>query len=205
MKKHIFIILTVAVIFLLVACGEQAYPEIDSSLVPEEPTTAELRPEPEPEPEAEPEAESGAEPVPEPGFEPEAEPEHGPEPEPKPEPESESETPMASAAQYVSDIEISIMTAGGMRTGTFSGYLIDGVPHGQGVFSTVSPQGNPWTYTGEFAYGLFNGYGITKWESGQRRVGYFRDGRIFNGRSYNDAGELGYETVEGQRVRPSRR
>lgn len=63
------------------------------------------------------------------------------------------------------------------RTGTFSGTLVDGIPSGEGSFTTQNPAGTTWTYTGNFKNGTFNGQGTASWpeyeESGTYTDGLF--------------------------------
>ena len=212
MKKYIVIAMIIAIAFLLVACREQAYPEATNSYEIPEPTMAAQYPDPAPDsvPDFAPTLnpvlvpDPVSDPVPAPALDPapDPDPEPDPDPAPDPDPPPEPDPPSAPAAQRVDNITISLRTPGGMRSGTFSGYLIDGVPNGHGVFSSASPLGAAWTYTGDFVDGVFHGYGETQWVSGQRRVGFFRNGEIYNGRSYDDDGNHVYSVVNGNRVRP---
>nr|WP_297280251.1 hypothetical protein [uncultured Butyricicoccus sp.] len=61
------------------------------------------------------------------------------------------------------------------RTGTFSGTLVNGVPSGEGTFTATNPDGDEWTYTGNFENGTFNGQGYCKW------IDYEQTGTFTNG------------------------
>lgn len=61
------------------------------------------------------------------------------------------------------------------RTGTFSGTLVDGIPSGEGSFTTKNPAGTTWTYTGNFSDGTFNGQGTAAWPD-YEESGTFTDG-----------------------------
>ena len=100
----------------------------------------------------------------------------------------------SSGAQNAdSSIEHTITTSSWTRTGNFSGQTLDGIPHGQGTFTTVNDYGVRWIYTGAFAYGHFNGYGRMVWQNGQLQEGFFVDSLIVEGRLYNEHGELTFE------------
>ncbi len=64
----------------------------------------------------------------------------------------------------------------GDRTGTYSGDVNEqGLPNGQGKFTSVNSDGGKWTYEGEFKNGHFDGEGKTTWESGQVEIGTYKD------------------------------
>lgn len=69
--------------------------------------------------------------------------------------------------------EISTIT----RDGTYTGEIANGIPNGQGVFSTVNSAGVTWSYTGGFLDGKFHGYGKTVWEE----TGEIEEGTYING------------------------
>ena len=63
--------------------------------------------------------------------------------------------------------EMTLKLAYGDRTGTYSGDLNEqGLPHGQGKFTSTNAEGEKWTYVGEFKNGHFDGEGKTTWKSG---------------------------------------
>ena len=70
------------------------------------------------------------------------------------------------------------------REGTYTGEMINNIPNGQGVFSTINDAGSEWTYTGEFSDGKFNGTGKIVWsETGQIEEGTYTDG-VFTPNTY---------------------
>lgn len=68
---------------------------------------------------------------------------------------------------YVENQEITISFDYGKRTGTYSGGLKDGLPHGIGKFSSTNEEGQSWDYIGEWEEGHFDGTGITIYGDGQ--------------------------------------
>ena len=91
---------------------------------------------------------------------------------------------------YVENVELTINTSSGSVIGIYSGDVMDGIPHGRGEFTSQDTTGISWIYAGEFKDGQFHGYGTTEWETGAREEGYFQFGRIFEGRRYDNDGEL---------------
>lgn len=71
--------------------------------------------------------------------------------------------------------EITLDLAFGERTGTYSGDLVDGIPNGEGEFTTKNDAGEEWTYEGSFKNGHFEGEGKTTWKSGQIEIGTYKD------------------------------
>jgi len=98
----------------------------------------------------------------------------------------------------VENVEVSLRVfTDTYRTGTYSGEVLDGVPHGEGVFTTYNAQGIRWTYTGGFVDGLFQGNGVMEWETGRREEGYYQYGYLFSGRIYDEDGDLLLEMENG--------
>lgn len=50
------------------------------------------------------------------------------------------------------------------RLGQYSGDVLDGLPSGNGVFTTINDENQKYTYTGEFLNGSFNGQGKREFE-----------------------------------------
>lgn len=71
--------------------------------------------------------------------------------------------------------EITLNLAYGSRTGTYTGDMLDGIPHGSGKFATKNPEGVSWTYEGEFKNGHFEGQGKTTWTDGQIEIGTYKN------------------------------
>lgn len=57
----------------------------------------------------------------------------------------------------------------GQRTGTYSGRMQGGRPHGFGTFITKTEDGQQWTYEGKWNNGHFEGEGKITWQSGYAR------------------------------------
>ena len=103
--------------------------------------------------------------------------------------------------EHVEDIEITLMTPGGYRTGIYTGDIFEGVPNGNGSFTSRNPEGIYWTYTGAFREGLFHGEGVQEWDSGSRREGTFLYGDLHGGHIYHDDGTLAYRVESGEWIR----
>ena len=72
--------------------------------------------------------------------------------------------------------EMTLNLSYGDRTGTYSGDVDEnGVPNGQGKFTTTNDAGEKWTYEGAFVNGHFEGEGKTTWKSGQIEIGTYKD------------------------------
>lgn len=74
--------------------------------------------------------------------------------------------------------EITLNLTYGDRTGKYSGEMVDGIPHGQGKFTSQNSDGEKWTYEGEFKNGHFDGEGKTTWANGQVEIGTYKDDTI---------------------------
>lgn len=104
---------------------------------------------------------------------------------------SDTEEPL----QYVENMQYTLKASFGDREGIYTGEVVDGIPEGQGIFTSVNPNGVTWTHTGEFKGGHFNGYGIAEWESGSKREGLFYMDLLAEGKMYANDGTLVYEGV----------
>ena len=99
--------------------------------------------------------------------------------------------PILAQAREVTDYEITLPLSFGSRSGTFTGYLKNGLPYGWGIFEYVSPGRIEWRYEGEFAGGQFNGAGDFVSAQGHRQVGNFYNSRLHGeGRLYAAGGLL---------------
>lgn len=74
---------------------------------------------------------------------------------------------------YTENEEISLEFSYGIRKGIYTGQLKNGLPHGEGVFSSVSSDGISWVYRGQWSEGHCNGQGSTIWDSGQMEIGKY--------------------------------
>lgn len=73
------------------------------------------------------------------------------------------------------DKEITLNLAFGERSGIYTGDLVDGIPDGNGKFTTQNSDGEEWTYEGSFKSGHFEGEGKITWKNGFVEVGTFKD------------------------------
>lgn len=71
--------------------------------------------------------------------------------------------------------EITLNLAFGERTGTYTGDMIDGIPNGEGKFTSKNENGQEWTYEGTFKNGHFEGEGMTTWGKDQKEIGTYKD------------------------------
>ncbi|MDL2214464.1 hypothetical protein LJB76_02755 [Clostridia bacterium OttesenSCG-928-O13] len=137
---------------------------------------------------------------------PEPEPVSEPEPEPGPLEQVEEQTLTLNLARWEAP-----------REGVYTGEVLNGLPQGQGSFTTQSPEGEAWRYTGEWEAGHLEGEGEMSWgETGHSYVGafsddlcsgpgqqyfsgallydgVFEDDAITSGKMYDDSGALYYE------------
>ncbi len=108
--------------------------------------------------------------------------EAAPEPTPTPEPTSvptADPTPVPTPAlETVTDQQLTLSFTFGERTGTYTGEVLDGLPHGEGTFSTENEDGTAWYYEGEWQQGHFSGQGSSVWEDGFIRSGQYRNDNV---------------------------
>ncbi|RJW38678.1 hypothetical protein DXC92_18980 [Clostridiales bacterium TF09-2AC] len=112
-------------------------------------------------------------------------------------PNSTTSAPMQDNMEktFAENEEISLNLSYGERTGAYTGQLKDGLPHGEGTFSSVSPDGVSWIYRGQWSNGHCNGQGSTIWDSGQIEIGKYendvlqgealalsKDGKVYKGK-----------------------
>lgn len=72
--------------------------------------------------------------------------------------------------------EITIPFSFGERTGSYIGSLDENnLPHGMGSFTSKTPDGVTWTYSGQWEHGHMNGQGVTEWSNGESLAGTFSD------------------------------
>jgi|GEM_PF-2437671 len=101
-------------------------------------------------------------------------------------------------AQEVADMEITITIGDVQRTGLYTGTTKNGLPEGFGRFDAVNSEGEAWYYEGGFKNGLFDGEGKAAWEGGSLQKGIFRNGELYNGKIWNNDGELIKEMADGK-------
>ncbi len=99
-----------------------------------------------------------------------------------------SSSEMQNREDTVSAQEMTLQFSYGERTGIYTGEMKDGLPHGQGTFSSENEEGASWTYTGEWDMGHWNGKGRSEWENDLYYEGEYRND------VYEGQGVLGTET-----------
>lgn len=84
----------------------------------------------------------------------------------------------------VTEQEITLNLSYGERTGIYTGQVKNGLPDGNGEFTTKNDYGELWTYTGEWKNGHMEGEGRTDWEDGTYEVGTYANDEIENETDY---------------------
>lgn len=100
---------------------------------------------------------------------------------------------------------IAIETISGSRTGQYTGQLVNGAPHGYGVFESQNPSGVKWFYIGEFRKGCFYGNGNSFWLDGNSEHGEYINGALSSGEKtvplatvrYNGTFDHDEDSIEG--------
>jgi len=88
-------------------------------------------------------------------------------------------------SQYAIDKEMEINFTYGKRAGIYTGQISNGIPNGEGAFTTQSNEGVSWTYRGEWIDGHFSGNGGTFWEDGDIQVGAYSNDILVKGAALN--------------------
>lgn len=100
--------------------------------------------------------------------------------------------------------EITLTLEFGERTGIYAGDMKDGLPHGNGTFSSKNSEGTGWVYEGSWDMGHMQGDGTTTFETGYVETGWYESdslngqgGTYQNGRPIYE-GEFVMNTPNGQ-------
>ena len=105
-----------------------------------------------------------------------------------------------SQQSFVESQKISLELSYGRRDGSYTGQVKNGLPHGEGTFSSSSKDGTKWTFRGTWADGHYNGYGFTVWETGQMEMGIYENDVIQkNGITLSEDGQIYKNTDESSR------
>ena len=115
-------------------------------------------------------------------------------PQSTPKPAMQQPTVKPTAAPVKSSVveqDITLQMAFGERTGFYTGELLNGLPDGAGSFTTQNPDGESWTYEGNWKQGHFSGEGATYWESGFTESGWY-DNDALNGQGQ----EVWYDALQ---------
>lgn len=70
---------------------------------------------------------------------------------------------------------------GDVREGEYTGDIVNGIPHGYGLFTSQSVLGVRWYYIGQWSNGIMHGDGIQIWETGAQNKGTFANGDFIEG------------------------
>lgn len=95
------------------------------------------------------------------------------------------------------------------RAGTYTGEALNGIPNGNGTFTSANDDEIQWTYTGQWADGAFNGEGSTIWDDGWQTRGVYRQNVLVSGQTLDNGavlydgsfawhGEEGIELYDGE-------
>ncbi len=101
-----------------------------------------------------------------------------PEPNPAPTPEP------TIAIETVNEKEMTLQFAFGERTGVYTGEVLNGLPNGQGSFTSVNDYGVGWTYTGAWENGHFSGEGKSDFNDGWINEGFYQNDYLSTGKQY---------------------
>ena len=81
--------------------------------------------------------------------------------------------------ENVTDMNITLNLAWGLRNGKYTGTLINNIPNGKGKFVTQNEENETWYYEGDFEDGHFSGNGKCVWEeSGQIKEGIYSNDKL---------------------------
>lgn len=89
-------------------------------------------------------------------------------------------------AESVTKMPWTISLDPGIRTGEYTGEVVNGVPHGYGLFSSENSDGVPWHYIGEWSNGIMHGDGLMVWETGYQENGTFKNGVFVSGTTVDE-------------------
>ncbi len=103
-------------------------------------------------------------------------------------------TPVPTVAlETVTDKEMILQHNFGERTGAYTGEVLDGLPHGQGIFWSINKNGYSYNYEGEWISGHYNGQGTITYENGDVYMGRFQNDYMNGQAKMYKAGILEYE------------
>lgn len=72
------------------------------------------------------------------------------------------------------------------RNGHYTGQIVNGLPHGYGVYTSVNDDGIQWHYIGHWSNGIMHGDGLMIWESGFQQNGLFSNGVFISGTTVDE-------------------
>lgn len=96
---------------------------------------------------------------------------------------------LSALGEQVENVELTLDFSFGQRVGLYTGTMKDGLPDGEGSFTTENTEQQEWTYTGTWVAGHFEGQGASVWEDGWREEGTYAND-VLNGTGaeyYSDA------------------
>lgn len=89
-----------------------------------------------------------------------------------------------SSPETVAEMTYIVKMPDVIREGKYTGQIVNGVPHGYGVFVTKNSEGIQWHYLGEWENGLMAGNGGCYWDAGQSQVGTYENNEMVCGTVY---------------------
>lgn len=109
-----------------------------------------------------------------------------------------------AAAESVTRFSYELMIGDTVRSGTYTGEILDGKPDGFGVFESENADGYKWHYIGEWKAGLMDGSGAIYWEDGALEEGWYEKGDFKSGYFNYDSRVLAYASeFGGERTMPA--
>lgn len=90
-------------------------------------------------------------------------------------PDTFNQSDSNEALETVNDQEMTLTFSFGENTGTYTGEIKDGLPQGNGKFTSSNEKGIVWTYEGEWEKGHMQGSGATTWENGFTQNGVYQN------------------------------
>ena len=79
----------------------------------------------------------------------------------------------------------------------YEGDVENGKPNGKGTFTWSEGKWKGDEYVGEYKNGKEHGQGTLTWSDGEKYVGEFKDGEMWNGTLYDKDGNIKYKWVNG--------
>lgn len=88
---------------------------------------------------------------------------------------NEIQTGVNNPLEYVKNKNYTLEFPLGNRVGVYTGYVINNIPNGQGIFYSKNPEGINWTMDGIWINGCMNGQGTFTLADGEKYIGEFKD------------------------------
>lgn len=102
-----------------------------------------------------------------------------------------------SYAENVIQLEYDLIIRDITLSGSYSGEMKNGMPEGYGVYETVTPDGTPCHYIGQWKNGVMHGNGAMYWTDGSLEIGEYVNGIFLSGKYNYNGLKLLTAKVEG--------